>query len=190
MRKLDISGNYSITSNGMRGFVDVIQLPASKFIDLRLLDLFSRVDEDVVIGLIMAMANNTTIKILEFDSTKVSESGRNVMTKILCDTSSIASICNLNHTWQSIVNSHNMIPKDLLSLLDISNNMNKAEVIRRKIIVYFFSDTDNGSFAHMSSTTILPNVIKWIGRDILGYNLMFNFVQAFPTWFDIGALVE
>jgi len=130
MRKLDISGNYSITSNGMRGFVDVIQLPASKFIDLRLLDLFSRVDEDVVIGLIMAMANNTTIKILEFDSTKVSESGRNVTTKILCDTSSIASICNLNHTWQSIVNSHNMIPQDLLSLLVISNNMNKAAVIR------------------------------------------------------------
>lgn len=62
----------------------------------------------------------------------------------------------------------------------------KAEVARQKILKYHFSGRkkDIQVFARMPENH-MPFAIAWIGRNNLGYSVMFDFVSSFPALFDI-----
>jgi hypothetical protein len=62
----------------------------------------------------------------------------------------------------------------------------KAEVARQKILKYHFSGgkKDIQVFARMPENH-MPFAIAWIGRNKLGYSVMFDFVSSFPALFDI-----
>ena len=66
----------------------------------------------------------------------------------------------------------------------MNKNDDIAEVARRKIFEEHFSeaklDTNVQMFARLPAS-VLPTMVEWIGRDGLGYSLMFRFVQSIPA---------
>ncbi len=58
----------------------------------------------------------------------------------------------------------------------------KDQVIRQKLLLYFFSDANNiGRVFGALATTILSDAIEWIGRDRLGYLIMFDLCRSVST---------
>jgi Ran GTPase-activating protein (RanGAP) involved in mRNA processing and transport len=111
--------------------------------------------------------------------------------RVLCDKSSINDTFLSNHTLQSIIldgYSHYDWPErfweDLDYLLNMNDNENKVEVAREKILNSHFTGeaVDIGVFARMPEA-LLPHAIEWIGRDRLGFSLMYQFVGGYPLDF-------
>ena len=78
-------------------------------------------------------------------------------------------------------------PEEANTLLQMNCNVNKSEVARQKIISHHFSGADAGVevFASMS-TKLLPQAIKWIGKDELGSSLMYQFLRGMPSLFELN----
>jgi len=127
---------------------------------------------------------------------ELTEEDWRVLSRALCDKSSIDSICSSNHTLFSLKLDYSEYTEDwqvefwrgIEYLLSMNINPNKVEVVRQKILDQHLS----GEHAEMSvfagmSDTVLPNALEWIGRsrDIRTFSLMFNVVQFIPTLFDI-----
>ena len=73
---------------------------------------------------------------------------------------------------------------ELESLLKMNRNTDKAEVIRTKLVTFFFSDVDNiGLVFGSMDTSVMPNVMEWIGRDRLGRSVMFELCRSMPELF-------
>ncbi len=66
----------------------------------------------------------------------------------------------------------------------MNDNENKVEVAREKILNSHFTGeaVDIGVFARMPEA-LLPHAIEWIGRDRLGFSLMYQFVAGNPLYF-------
>ena len=66
----------------------------------------------------------------------------------------------------------------------MNENENKVEVAREKILNSHFTGeaVDIGVFARMPEA-LLPHAIEWIGRDRLGFSLMYQFVGGYPLDF-------
>ena len=63
-------------------------------------------------------------------------------------------------------------------------NTNKALVARQKIMEQHFSGSKLESNVRVFARipfSVLPTAVEWIGRDNLGYSLMFCFVQSIPA---------
>jgi hypothetical protein len=127
---------------------------------------------------------------------ELTEEDWRVLSRALCDKSSIDSICSSNHTLFSLElddfeyteDWQDEVWRGIEFLLSMNINPNKAEVARQKILEQHLSGehTDTSVFAGMSDT-VLPNALEWIGRsrDIRTFSLMFNVVQCIPTLFDV-----
>jgi hypothetical protein len=124
-----------------------------------------------------------------------------LLTRALCDTSSINNTYYSNHTIQSIeVDDYDQyedrdyddpfhdlmfqISVDRRDLMCMNNNENKVEVAREKIMKSHFAGeaVDISVFALMPEA-LLPHAIEWIGRDRLGFSLMYQFVGGYPLDF-------
>jgi len=125
---------------------------------------------------------------------ELTEEDWRVLSRALCDKSSISSICSSNHKLFLLV-LHKRTPKNWLdevwsgikSLLSMNENPNKAEVARQKFLEYHSSDEHAGvSVFEGMPDTVLPNALEWVGRsrDIRTFSIMFNVVQGFPTLFE------
>jgi hypothetical protein len=66
------------------------------------------------------------------------------------------------------------------SLLEMNKQSNKSEVARKKIL----RTVNIHTFVHMRES-MLPFAIEWVGRDDLGFSLMYFVVQELPTLLDI-----
>ena len=104
--------------------------------------------------------------------------------KILCNNASIASIVASNHTLYELVardSDSDYIPCNIAALLHINRNKNKAEVVRTKILIYFFSEGANVGTAFADfAMMMMPNVIEWLGRDYAGLSAMYELVRSMP----------
>jgi len=109
----------------------------------------------------------------------------------LCDKTSLSSIYTSNHTLQQFYAGFYYDddgPKDhLVSLLKLNENDDKQEVVRQKLIRYYFSNDDGGivkveEFVVME-LEVLPRAIAWIGRDDTAHSLLYKLFQIMPTLF-------
>ena len=68
--------------------------------------------------------------------------------------------------------------------LQLNRSDNKFEVARQKILKYHFSAGQNNiqDIVNMDMKA-LPRVISWIGRDVDGFSLLYQFVQSAPSLF-------
>ena len=114
-----------------------------------------------------------------------------VLSRALCDSSSIEMTYSSNHTFQSLAEEEDiqsyLIPVEILSLLQMNRNeKNKAEVARRKILKCHFAEggTNNHVFSRMSLTS-MPVAIEWIGRHKSELSLMYNVIRELPMLFDV-----
>ncbi len=141
------------------------------------------------------MANNDSLKELDVFGLDVSLNLLDTVANVLCDKTSIANVCNSNHmlnifspNYESVYDHYGEVPEKielntlLGTLLDINKCTDKGEVIRKKLLTYFFSDVEKiGRIFGSMDTSIMPNVVEWIGRDRLGYSLMFAICRSVPT---------
>lgn len=113
----------------------------------------------------------------------------------ICDASSIESIFSSNHSFFNIGSFYYPIdelvkdaPDNVRSLLGL-NNLSCEEAARRKILKYYFSGGNRNlhEFSRMPMTS-MPFAVEWIGRNKLGFSLMYSLVQSNPSVFAPGPL--
>ena len=79
------------------------------------------------------------------------------------------------------------IPEEVDTLLQMNCNENKSDVARQKIIFHHFSGADASYEVFISmNTKLLPQAIRWIGRDELGFSLMYQSVRGVPFLFELN----
>jgi hypothetical protein len=148
------------------------------------------VDNEIIIRLRVVLEVNRSLKYLRLgirrfvgvDIESVN-SCLNVISRVLCDLSSIESTFASNHTLQNVhLGGNDDIWNDIPPFLRMNRNVNKAEVARQKILTYHF-DGGNANlhvFSEMSETT-MPHAIEWIGRNGDGLTMMYNLIRGNPT---------
>lgn len=100
-------------------------------------------------NIVQGLSGNTTLKTLklvylEVDPDEVLDHFDN----ILCDSSTMESICNSNHTLVKI-KAPNLSARTK-KLLKLNRNENKNKVIQKKVIQYYFTESfDMAPFANM-----------------------------------------
>jgi hypothetical protein len=107
--------------------------------------------------------------------------------KLLCDPTSIKSICNSNHTQEDVDPSES---KYLFDLLKLNSNVDKAKVASNKILKYYFvGDFGVTPFENMP-VSVVREVICWIklGTKLSAIFRLLKFIpQLQPT--TIGSVV-
>ena len=111
--------------------------------------------------------------------------GWDIFADVMCDSSSIASVCSSNHSlyelWEFHWNSTEVIPPEIQSLLRMNRNKNKAEVVRTKLMKHYFSEASNVERTFASfTTTMMPDAIGWVGSDRLGFSTMYRLLRSMP----------
>jgi hypothetical protein len=177
LKHLYIDGD-PITSEGWRKFSTCLTSDSP----LETLDLENTgidVEGTMAILTALAMTRNSSLRDLRIGNESNSRV-QEALSVVLCDKSSINNTFFSSHALHTIDN-HSRL--DCEQYLQMNRNKNKGEVARQKIIRNHFSganmDINVKMFAHLP-IAVLPNVVEWIGRDNLGYSLMFRFVQSFP----------
>lgn len=180
VRYLDLKRNRSISANGWIKFADVLNPSStSKLERLQM----GTLDEDVATSNLNALKRNTSLIRLEFDFVypwSHPSSYWDAFTTALCDNSSIAGICNSNHTLYQF-DFPGMMPDDLAYMLHFNKSKNKMAVVRLKLRWFYFSDIAKlGKFFYSLKKTILPHAIEWIGRDRNGFKAMYDLFRTMP----------
>ena len=193
---LGLYNNTNITAEGWRLFDEVL-LPSSTS-KLNVLHIGNPDDsesddfitDDVALDIFAALKNNRSLQDLHFDQTAISLNSLNVLINILCNKTSIANTWQSNHTLASFGCSHDdRFPTELATLLELNKGKDKAEVARKKILL--FSGLDEETVCNVfvpMSTTLVPTAIEWIGRDRLGFSAMYYLVQNVPTLLEYGTI--
>ncbi len=186
------SSNYSVTAEGWRLFAAALRpSSSSKLTHMQIgnnnededEDEDNFITDDVALDLFAALANNTCLQVLDIDQVTLSSSSLEALARVLCDKTTIANTWQSNHTltkfncgwWVEF-------PTELDSLLEMNKGKDKAEVARKKILLY--SGLDEETVCHVfapMATTVLPTAIEWIGRDRLGFSAMYYLVQNVPS---------
>jgi hypothetical protein len=113
-----------------------------------------------------------------------------VLSLALCDSSSINSTYSSNHNFHTLQiwnnNREEGIPEDIVTLLRMNKNDDKAEVAHQKILKHHFSGGDAGMGSTGVPKTLLPSVIEWMGRYKHGYSAIHNLVRGMPTLFGVS----
>ena len=193
---LEFIGDTSITAEGWRQFAECLYpKSASSLIFLRIgfsdqSEYDDDITDDVAIDLFVALTNNRSLQELDFDQTELSWGSLDVLTNILCNKTSIASIWQSNHTLESLgCLEPGEFSTELETLLELNKGRYKAGVARTKIMLCSVLDEETVChvFAPMA-TTVLPTAIEWIGRDRLGFSAMFCLVHNMPSLFEHGTI--
>jgi hypothetical protein len=110
-----------------------------------------------------------------------------ILSRALCDKTCISSTYESNHTFYELTIDES-IREEIQTLLDMNNALDAEITAREKILTYHFASGNTGINALAClHETAMPNAIEWIGREQDGYSAMFDFVQRFPTLFDVSS---
>ena len=177
----------AITENEWCTFADVLQTRAT--LKLQSLRIGSNLSDEAATCLFHALAENSSLVILTmtFADLGFERSCWEVLGKALCDKSSFDSICNSNHTLEEVKVDARHEFSDLLRshipcLLSMNMDKNKSEVLRKKLLRYHFSDNIENVdhvFGPLEAT-LLPHAVAWIGRDRLGFGVMYKLFHDMP----------
>jgi len=174
------------TANGLRTFTRLLQ-PSSK---VTTLDLgWNDFNDEVVNDFADVLANNNTLTTLHIGGNEITDSSWAALSHALADESSIENTYSSNHTLHTLEKFDDdvwaEIPDDLSTLLCLNKNQDKSSVRRRKVLIHLHGVEVKGipKMNGMSRST-LPSALEWIGRDTLGFSLMYNVVRGTPTLFE------
>ncbi|KAL3769844.1 hypothetical protein ACHAW5_000716 [Stephanodiscus triporus] len=212
LKDLDISNNHWLETTGWQAIFDALQ---SSRCSLEKLSLGGNViDDDAVLSLLSVLQRHTaTLKILDLsnNSDRINNSMTdeglktlvNALSNILCNSSSIMSTYQSNHTLETVrIDSVGkdavdsvwyMAVESVWSLLHLNREESKNDVARIKIIKAHFSgiDVNLKPFADMG-TNVLPHAIAWMARVSNsraratlrfpdGMSVMYQFLSTTPT---------
>ncbi len=146
------------------------------------------------------LGSNSVIKEVHFsdeiDLEDITEEELNIISRALCDERTIDNTFSSNHYslyMCSLLNkswfdgNRGTVWDSIYYMMHVNSDENKVDFARIKILLCHFGGGITGvnSLASMHET-VLPHAIEWMGRNEVGYNALFRFVQSFPTLFDIS----
>jgi len=176
---LSIGGNPDVTPAGWANFSTVLRNPTSALEVLRVWS--DSINDEVLYSFADALANNKKLKGLDPNSgvyCKVTSDGYEAMTYMLCNTSSILSTFNSNHTLQLFYHDFRSLPNDLSSLLRLNRESSVSQAARLKIIKSHFSGSEINMQPFMEmNLNVRPHAIAWMAKDIHLYELL----RAMPS---------
>lgn len=187
--RLDLRYCRSVSPAGWQSLLSVLQQPGC---NLRKL-IIGSMDDDTTVAFANAFANNTSLEEFGVDEEDITARRWNSLCRSLCDITSIMSTFSSNHTlrkiciWDEDGEAYDIVmPEDLISLLEMNKDDDKAAVAREKIILHHFSDqsANNLELFYDMKMACVPYAIGWIGRNDLGFHLMYNFVRGRPSLFE------
>ena len=143
------------------------------------------INDEVLYSFAGALANNNKLKGLDPNSvvyySKVTSNGYEAMTYMLCNTSSILSTFNSNHTLQLFYHKFDQgsLPNELSSLLRLNRESSVSEAARLKIIKSHFSGSEINMQPFMEmNLNVRPHAIaSWMAKDMHLYELL----RAMPS---------
>jgi len=189
LRTLDLNRNSSVSSTGWQVLSGVLHTNYG----LTTLDFGrngdsddDRINNDVLLSLANALANNNTLQslgLLSCDCNDQTESGLVALSRMLYDKSSLESTISSNHTLSLIdVSSYGgewTRHSDLFTSLEWNRNVNKHEVIQRKVINHHFLNNADGIVQAFLGVDleVVPHVLALLGKDRRGMGVLA--IQAF-----------
>lgn len=183
MKSLRLSENRLVTLIGLRTLVTLVQQRLSCLERL----CVPRIDDRAMIVFANALVNDNTLRSFIIDNIGITGRGWVALADLLCNKSTIESICASNHTLERLkeyaqVQSEN---DNINAYLELNKNEDKVEVVRQKIIRYHFLDGESNvdKFVNMELNE-LPHVISWTGRNDIGLSLLFKLCRSMPALFD------
>ena len=187
LRYLKLNLCHSITTNGWTVFAGVLQTGSK----VKTLDIGgSNFNDEAIISFATMLANNTSLIKLKIRGRQISDRIWVAFSRVLCDCSCVQSTYLSNHTLHTLEIAGDftqmvVVPKNLVRLLQMNANEDKVTLARQKVIAYHFSgsNVDIQAFAAIARP-VLPHAMEWIGRDLVGFSLMYHVTR------DIRALFE
>jgi hypothetical protein len=134
-----------------------------------------------------SLMGNTTLKRLEFGSRHISDDDH-IFCKLLCDTTSIRSIYDSNHTLEKITGAREIDDEDLefIKYLELNENEDKTQVVRNKILKYYFiGDFDISPFINIPVSG-LPEIISQIRSDTT-QSAIFRLLKCIPELCNVAS---
>ena len=110
------------------------------------------------------------------------------ISRLLCNTSSIESIINSNHTLKKVKIKSYPLPEMVIDCLKLNKNKEKQDVIRQKIIMYYFKgEFEVAPFACMN-ISLLPKVMSIVGEDSKDQqSAIFRLLKTIPSLCNRGS---
>jgi hypothetical protein len=192
LKRLELSGNSSITAEGWVTFSAFLRNPNSNFEKLSLVAC-NHINNDTVMNA-FADALTSNHKLRELDMywcdapNQVTSIGYDALTCMLCNSSSILSTFTSNHSLEEVnfeVYDNefeqllcDFLPEELTTLLQINKENNKNQASRLKIINTHFNDNSINMepFTNMA-VNVRPHAIAWMAKDMHVY----QFLRAMPS---------
>ena len=182
LSRLSLSYCSSITAVGWMALSTILQRPTSSLTELILRDSCT-MEDNILIGFANALAGNSRLETLYLEcyQSRITYRGVSALMHVICNSSSIESICTSNHTLKDIGGDLS----DLSPYLELNKRESKAAVVRQKIIRYYFMDGNKNmeEFVDME-LNMIAYAIAWMGMDDFGLSLLYNFARSMPSLFD------
>jgi hypothetical protein len=126
------------------------------------------------------LANNSTLTTLHIGGDEITDRSWADLSHALCDETSIENTYSSNHTLHTLEkfgrrNVRAEIPDHLSALLRLNKNQDKSSVRRQKKGIPNINGLNRST---------LPSALEWIGRDTVGFSLMYNVVRGIPKLFE------
>jgi hypothetical protein len=170
------------------GWSVIARIPesSSNVVSLRLHG--NNINDNAVNLFATALATNNYLRDLYLSGGEITDRIWDAFTDVLCDFSSIQSTYHSNHTLQTIriysyisqARLDIQVPFNIARVLALNaTHEDKVVVARQKIIANHFSacKINTQAFAVMP-VQVLPQAIHWIGRDSLGFSLMYQVLRG------------
>jgi hypothetical protein len=171
----------NVLSIGWANFSTVLRNPTSALEVLRVWS--NSINDKVLYSFAGALINNNKLKGLDPNSvvySKVTSDGYWAMTYMLCNTSSILSTFNSNHTLQLFYHDFKSLPNDLSSLLRINRESSVSQAARLKIIKSHFSGSEINMQPFMEmNLNVRPHAIAWMAKDMQLLRAMPSLLEQF-----------
>ncbi|EJK51781.1 hypothetical protein THAOC_29019, partial [Thalassiosira oceanica] len=129
------------------------------------------------------LRNNQRLTVMSLGGNNITEQGWNAFLSILCDTSSINTTYNSNHTLQSLGYFCFQVPQDVEMMLHLNKGENKSRVAANKILQAHRHLDMRPLFGR--ELGLLPYVVAWLehfaeSRPDLKLSSIFELVRAMP----------
>jgi Ran GTPase-activating protein (RanGAP) involved in mRNA processing and transport len=182
LKRLKLTNCNSITNNGWRVIARIPQT-SSNVTSIKLGG--NNFNNDAVVFFAAALATNKCLSSLILDGREITDRIWGAFSNILCDNSSVQSTYLSNHTLHTLETTgyyagdnwtQVQVPDNIARVVELNEtNQDKVVLARQKIISNHFSASriNTQAFAVMS-VPVLPHAIEWIGRDLLGFSLLYQ----------------
>jgi hypothetical protein len=182
LNRLNLTDCNSITNNGWRVIARVPQI-SSNVTSLKLGG--NNFNDDAVIHFAAALATNKHLNSLVLDGREITDRIWVAFSNVLCNNTSVQSTYLSNHTLHTLETTgyydgdnwtQVQVPDKIAHVVELNEaNQDKVVLARQKIISNHFSDSRiNTQAFDVMSVPVLPQAVEWIGRDLLGFSLLYQ----------------